>query len=108
MAGSDNLTSAGAAHLADKIRHHWAEKGHVVKVWIEVQQASHDDLKKERALYVVRSTLCNGLPISRQAAGTPISNRVPEEEKPGATVQRRPGQMSNVDTHGKDPKVCLT
>jgi hypothetical protein len=103
------MTFAGATELADKIRQFWAEKGHIVRAWIEVQQAKHDDLKKERTLYVVRSNLFNGLPDFRRAASTCVSNRVPEEEKPGATVQRRPGQeKSSADTHERITQVCQT
>jgi hypothetical protein len=50
------------------IRTYWAEKGHLVRVWVEAPPPPPEpDNKQERALFLVRSNLLGGRPIPKQA-----------------------------------------
>jgi hypothetical protein len=61
--GKNFLAIAGAHELADTIRTYWAERGHIVRAWVETQACE----EHQRPIFTVRSDLFNGLPPSKRA-----------------------------------------
>jgi hypothetical protein len=55
---ADNLTEQGARDLAQRIREHWAAKGHVVSTWL-VPIWIH-----QHKVFEVKSSLVAGLPTT--------------------------------------------
>jgi hypothetical protein len=73
----DYLTQSGATDLAAIIHKHWAEKGHLVHVRVEKQQATLNQSSRAD-IWVIRSNLVSGLP-PRAGSEISVPNRVSEE-----------------------------
>jgi hypothetical protein len=69
IAEEDYLSQRGATELANRLRSHWAGKGHRVDVTVEEVQAG----KRKKTFWIVKSNLVRGNPPPPDSDCTAVS-----------------------------------